>query len=350
VADYSALDRLLHRLALGNRVVPEMLHDLERSRFLGSSPPARDGRHVYVTGLARAGSTILMREIHATGAFGSLTYADMPFVLAPNLWAGLARRRPAGKRAERAHGDGIEVDTHSPEALEEVYWRLFCGTDYLTATGLAPHDPSDEAVDGYVDLIRLVLRHTGKDRYLAKNNNTILRLVPLAQALPHALFLVPIREPLQHAQSLLNQHLRFRGADPFTVQYMTWLGHHEFGATQRPFLMGPAPASDPGSLDYWLEQWITVYSALDAGATTLGNVRVVPHEDLLDDPAIWPALCRMLGVAVSPLNEVRPTGPREVAAHDPAIAGRARAIYDDMRAAALSWLTGARAGTGTLPA
>lgn len=343
MADYSALDRLLHRLVLGNRAVPEMLHDLERNRYLGSSPPARDGRHVQVTGLARAGSTILMREIHATGAFGSLTYADMPFILAPNLWAGLSRRPTAGKRAERAHGDGIEVDTNSPEALEEVYWRLFCGQDYITAAGLAPHAPSDEALAGYVDLIRLILRRTGKTRYLAKNNNSILRLAPLARALPQSLFLVPIREPLQHAQSLLNQHRRFSASDPFTVQYMTWLGHHEFGATQRPFLMGPVPGSDPETLDYWLQQWITVYSALEAEAVALPNVRVVPHEDLTLDPAVWPALCRLMGLEVRPLAEVRTTDQRPVAAHDPGIAGRARAIYDAMRSAALPRLTGSAA-------
>ncbi len=340
MADYSALDRLLHRIALGNRAVAEMVHDMERGRFLSSSPESRGGRHVYVTGLARSGSTILMREIHATDAFASLTYADMPFVLAPNLWAGLARRTSPGKRAERAHGDGIEVDTNSPEALEEVYWRIFCGADYITPAGLVPHAPPDEMVQGYLDLVRLILRRRGKTRYLAKNNNTILRLETLARAMPESLFLVPIREPLQHAQSLLNQHQRFRGSDAFTAQYMEWLGHHEFGATQRPFLMGPVSGSDPETLDYWLDQWITVYSALDAGAASLANVRVVPHEDLTLDPAIWPALCRMLAVESRPLNEARATGARPVAAHDPGLAGRAGALYDAMRAAALSRLTG----------
>lgn len=338
MADYSALDRLLHRLVLGNRAVAEMLHDLERSRFLASSPPARDGRHVFVTGLARAGSTILMREIHGTGDFGSLTYADMPFILAPNLWAGLSRHNAAGKRAERAHGDGIEVDTNSPEALEEVYWRIFCGSEYITASGLSPHDPSDEALHAYVDLVRLILRRKGKTRYLAKNNNSILRLAPLARALPQSLFLMPIREPVQHAQSLLNQHLRFLGSDAFTVQYMTWLAHHEFGATQRPFLMGPVSAGGPETLDYWLEQWITVYSALEASATGLENVQVIPHADLIDDPEIWPAICRRLGVKVSPLTEARATGARPVAAHDPGIARRAGAIYHRMRTEALTRL------------
>ncbi|MGB5838386.1 MAG: hypothetical protein WBH14_15195, partial [Albidovulum sp.] len=122
MSDYSALDRLLHRMALASPVVAEMMHDMERGMFLKSAPED-GGQHVFVTGLARAGTTILMREIHRTGDFGSLTYADMPFVLAPNLWARLSKKgQTAGVKAERAHGDGIEVDTQSPEALDEVYW------------------------------------------------------------------------------------------------------------------------------------------------------------------------------------------------------------------------------------
>ena len=107
MADYSALDRLLHRLALASPARAEMMHDIERGMFLGKAP-TDTGAHVFVTGLARAGTTILMREIHRTGQFGSLTYADMPFVLAPNLWARMSRRghRP-GQKAERAHGDGF---------------------------------------------------------------------------------------------------------------------------------------------------------------------------------------------------------------------------------------------------
>ncbi len=45
------------------------------------------------------GPPFLMREIHRTGQFGSLTSADMPFVLAPNLWA-----RLSSKGATRSQG------------------------------------------------------------------------------------------------------------------------------------------------------------------------------------------------------------------------------------------------------
>lgn len=338
VADYSALDKLLHRLALGSQSIAEMVHDIERARFLKSSPQARDGKHVYVSGLARAGTTILMHEIYATGSFASLTYADMPFVLAPNLWAGLARSKSVTARTERAHGDGIEVDSNSPEALEEVFWRIFCGEDYVTPTGLLPHSPSAQVIDDYVDFIRLVLRRYGKSRYLAKNNNAILRIGTLAKVLPNSVFLIPIRTPLQHAQSLLSQHRRFLNSEPFTKNYMTWLAHHEFGATQRPFLVSVGPADDPLTLDYWLKQWILVYTKLTADAANNANAYLVPHEDLTLNPAVWPAICAKIGIAPGSLSEARTQDFRAVDTHDQSLAARAQELYQTHCAAALAKL------------
>lgn len=338
MADYSTLDKVLHRLALGSRSVAEMVHDIERARFLASSPAAQDGRHVYVSGLARAGTTILMQEIYATGSFASLTYADMPFVLAPNLWASLSRKRAVTARTERAHGDGIQVDSNSPEALEEVFWRINCAEEYITPTCLLPHNPSPQVIDAYVDFIRLVLRRYGKLRYLAKNNNAILRIGSLAKSLPRSVFLIPIRTPLQHAQSLLNQHRRFLNAEPFTSNYMTWLAHHEFGATQRPFLVPDAQGGDPLTLDYWLKQWILVYTKLGADAEKFDNAFLVPHEDLTLNPALWPAICAKIGIAAGPLTEVRSQDPRLVDGCDPNLAARAQELYHSLGVVALAKL------------
>lgn len=338
MSDYSALDRLLHRLALGWPVLAEMSHDIERARFLGSSPADR-GDHVFVTGLARAGTTILMREIHRTGDFGSLTYADMPFVLAPNLWAGLNRRgREPGRRSERAHGDGIEVDTHSPEALDEVYWRVFDGKSYITPSGLRPHAPDAALVAGYRDLIRLVLRRTGRARYVSKNNNNILRILPLARAMPGAQFLVPLRDPFAHAASLLSQHRRFLGADAFTRDYMTWLGHHEFGATHRPFLFDTRPQGQPDDPDYWLGLWIAAYTALDAAEAAADNICFVPYEALASEPAVWQAVAARIGVGAGPPQELRPAPDKPPAAHDPDLAARAVALHARLRARGMAAL------------
>ncbi|PPB82494.1 sulfotransferase family protein [Albidovulum inexpectatum] len=330
---YSALDRMLHRLALASPARAEMLHDIERAAFLKSAPPD-SGNHVFVTGLARAGTTILMREIHATGAFGSLTYADMPFVLAPNLWARLRRSsaRPA-HRAERAHGDGIEVGTDSPEALDEVFWRVFDGRAYIRPDGLVPHAPGPDLIHAYSDLVRLILRRTGKSRYVCKNNNLILRLPALASAMPRAHFLIPLRHPLDHAASLLRQHRRFARADAFTRDYMTWLGHHEFGATHRPFVFGRAPRGNPEHLDYWLDLWILAHRSLAEVERAQDSVLFVPHERLASDPGLWQRLARRIEATPGPARELRPRSgqPGETGRalpHDPALAETAEALHD----------------------
>jgi hypothetical protein len=335
VPDYSALDRVLHRLALASAARAEMLHDIERTMFLSSAPPLEGQRHVIVTGLARAGTTILMRELHRTGAFGSLTYADMPFVLAPNLWSRVARGRRSGEARERAHGDGILVTTESPEALDEVWWRLLSGIDYIRPEGLAPHDPGPETIAGYRDLVRLVLRRTGRARYLSKNNNMVLRLPALADAWPEARFLVPVRNPLQQAASLLDQHRRFAKAEPFTHDYMTWLSHHEFGATHRPFLFEGRPSGDPTTLDYWLGIWTATYRHVGRAIEGRTNVLLVVHEMLRRDPGTWSALLDRLDLPPARLAEVRDAPDRDVPAHDAGRAREALALYEALASRAV---------------
>ena len=105
---------------------------------------------------------------------------------------------------------------------------------------LQPHAPGEELVDKYVRYVNAVLSaHDPRlDRYLSKNNNNILRLGIIHRAFPNALILIPFRAPLQHAHSLLRQHLRFselQAKREFVLSYMTWLGHHEFGLDHRPF-------------------------------------------------------------------------------------------------------------------
>lgn len=300
--DYTATDKLLHRVALSSAAVREMTFDLEMAAG-GRATTAETvtQRHVFVAGLARAGTTVLMRSLHASGAFRSLTYRDMPFVLMPNLWGRVAalgaRDRAAG---ERAHGDGIAVDFDSPEALEEVFWKTFCGDAFLQPDRLVPHHVDDETVDRFRDYIDAVVRSDGADgrrRYLSKNNNNILRLPAIAEALPESVIVVPFREPVQQALSLKRQHERFAAQgrdDPFVRRYMQWLGHHEFGPDHRPFCMdedafAALAQHRPEGLDYWLLLWCQVYRHLLA--TAPARAVFLSYERVCDNATgAWPAL------------------------------------------------------------
>lgn len=336
MSDYSALDRILHKVALGAPAVAEMIHDIERGMYLKSAPDISHGRHVFVTGLARAGTTILMREIHASGQFGSLTYADMPFVLAPNFWKKISGKNKKTAMAERAHGDGILVNTDSPEALEEVFWRVNIGKSYIQTDGLRPHDVDTETLDAFSDYMRLILRKTGHTRYLSKNNNAILRLGSMLRAFEDSHFLLPIRDPIQHAMSLQSQHLRFKDTDRFTADYMRWLAHHEFGATQRPFLFGGNELNGtPDDLDYWLGMWIGAYTHLSSVAAGAPHAQFVPFEALSRQENIWPAIAGKIGIEGARQTELRAIADREPPPHDHALAATARQLYDRICAQAM---------------
>jgi hypothetical protein len=346
-ADYGLVDRLLHRLALGSTATAAAFHEVERNRYLADSPEDRGG-HVFVTGLARAGTTILLRELHATGQFGSLRYADMPFVLAPNLWAGISRSaRKDFSPVERAHGDGIAVNLDSPEAFDEVFWRVFHDKDYIRPDGLLPHRPGAEAIRRYRDLMRLVLRRSGKSRYLAKGNNNILRLAALAEAMPDCTFLLVVREPLAHADSLLRQHRRSAGnTDPFRRDYIRWLAHHEFGSDHRPFRFEGAPAGDPDLLEYWLATWLACYRALEPVAESCPNVLVVPYERLCSEPRIWTALCERLGIEAAERTEIAVVPRAAPDPEDRELAEAAKSLHERYRKLAERWLSPAVAGGG----
>ena len=294
---YTLPERLLHRLVLGGRAVGELAFEIDRA--LARPAPATDGAHVFVAGLARAGTTVLMRRILDSGAFRSLTYADMPFVLAPNLWRRLrGGRAGAATVEERAHGDGLTVTTDSPESLEEVFWRVFDGPAYIGVDALHPHAPDDALIARYRHYVGAILASGGTTRYLSKNNNNILRLPSLARAFPRATILIPFRRPLDHAASLRRQHRRFAALhrqDRFARDYMGWLVHHEFGGDQRPFATHPPVSGGPDTLAYWLGQWVGVHRWLLAQAPD--DALFVSHEALCREPGCWRALARRLDIA-----------------------------------------------------
>ena len=126
--NYNFFQRVLHNAVLNNTIVKEASFSLEKS--MTNVDMVRDcSAHVFVTGMARSGTTILLQALHDTGKFASLTYADMPFVLSPNLWSKFNHNNQHEKSQERAHGDGIIVDTNSPEAFEEIFWKTFDDND-----------------------------------------------------------------------------------------------------------------------------------------------------------------------------------------------------------------------------
>jgi hypothetical protein len=288
-----------------------MSFELECRYFAGSVAESHYRNPVFVSGLARSGTTALLRVLHDTCEFESLTYRDMPFVLMPRLWGRIARplyKTPVS--AERAHGDSVMVDFDSPEGFECVFWKTFTEGSFDSGTMLRAHEPGPGAFDKFRTYVAMIAARSpeGPRRYLSKNNNNLMRLAAIRNALPDAGIVVLYRDPVQTAASSLRQHLRFcdrQRADPFILQYMNWLGHHEFGLGHKPFQFGKESLpGTPFEPDYWLHYWIAVYRHL---ATSGISFRFVNYEDLCTRPeAALRALFGYLGVK----SEALPHAPK----------------------------------------
>ncbi len=133
-------------------------------------------------------------------------------------------------------------------------------------------------------------------RYLSKGNYHLGRLEYLASLFPDARFLVPVRHPASHVDSLVRQHQRFVGYAADDPRVAAWLaaGHYEFGPQRVPTGYGPGdshPIETAWNLgdehQGYAIQWASAYRFVE---TLLRQdpwsqrLVVVRYEDLCADP------------------------------------------------------------------
>lgn len=353
--DYSLLDKWLHWLALEPLAVRRLSFEIECESSLPekkrSQAASQAGdRAVYVCGLARSGTTMLLQFLDQSQSFRSLTYRDMPFVLAPNLWRKINRFFPREARLkERAHGDDMLVGYDSPESFEEVFWRTYGNSAQASEKSYGSADVGDEAMQKFADYRSLVANpkvanpKTGAaetagqpKRYLSKNNNNLLRLGSLVTD-PTATILLVYRNPVDTARSLYRLHQLFSTTynDEFTHRYMGWLGHHEFGPNHLPLAFAVPrmnPNLKPDQPDYWLDYWNAVYSCV-LDNEELG-FNLVNHDQMrLTPKQMLDALFARIGENVDTTRmaeEVRPPSGagRPPAEFSPELLAAANATYD----------------------
>jgi len=280
---YNWLEKILHKIALSSQLMREVTFDVESS-FV-SSKVLKD-KHVFIAGLARSGTTILLNAIYESDIFASLTYEDMPFVLAPNLWAKISFKKNNYEIKERSHGDGINFSIKSPEAFEEVFWKTF--------------DPKeDETLENFSIYINNIITKYNKKRYLSKNNQNIRRISLLSDFFADSLILIPFRDPIQHSYSLLTQHKKFidySKKDPFISKYMKWIGHSEFGPNYIPIVNNDLSFTDEMNINHWIEQWCLTYGKCFRKLKNKNNVHFVCYEKLCNSKEYWLGILKLLEI------------------------------------------------------
>ena len=225
-------------------------------------------RPIFISGLARSGSTLLLEFIADHNHVATHQYRDFPFIFTPYFsrrLSGLLSASPAPQ--ERAHGDGMLVSPSSPEAMEEMLWLAF-----------AKHDTSFIAF--YRAHIQKLLFAAHASRYAAKNNNLITRLPRLLDIFPDARVIIPVRDPVTHIGSLMRQHERFnmQANNPRAIRHLRAQGHFEFGPT-RHWQSGD-------EIRGWAQQWSQDYAHV-IPYLNHENILMVPFEALCEAPQAW---------------------------------------------------------------
>jgi hypothetical protein len=270
---YNFIDRLLHHLAFSSPFVQKNLIEIENDLFKRQIKSVTSQREVFITGLPRSGTTLMLELLYDTDEFSTFTYRHMPFVLSPLLWNRLsASFRKKGAAMERAHGDGMVVSFDSPEAFEEVIWLFYLKDKIVNLDWLSPLSVGDQTTEferAFYQTIKKVLVAGGGAqnlRYLSKNNANISRIKLIHELFPTSSILITFRQPLAHVSSLFKQHQQFtklHQKDGFAKRYMQWLGHYDFGENFKPINFDnwlKDEKLDSNDVNFWLKYWIAAYS------------------------------------------------------------------------------------------
>jgi hypothetical protein len=268
-SDYSIIDKFLHYVFIGNKNVAKFLFRIELLIQKKEINSIDNDKNIYISGLARAGTTALMQYLGQIDVFRSVSYRNLPFLFLPKTGLKFSKSNGVGSK-ERFHKDGLQHSLSSYEALEEPFWRNFNGAKYIFDTYLNEHSIDEEAYSNYRNFRKLI---SSGNIYLAKNNNHLLRaksLVQLDRENGSTTFtVIPFRNPIDHAKSLLKQHKllkREQDKDEFVRDYMDFLVHHEFGQGTKIqiFKNDFESKSDHNKSDinFWLEVWYSYYGSV----------------------------------------------------------------------------------------
>ena len=261
--NYNFFQKLFHDIVLGNSFVNRSLYEIEKIFYL-KDRTFKDETHIFISGLPRSGTTSILNFFYSFNNFASLKYSNMPFILSPNISKIFNKKSIA--RKQRAHSDEIQFDLDSPEAFDEIFFKN--GDDFIK--------------DELLNYINLILNSQRKKKYLSKNNLNYKRITIINSILYNSIFLIPIRDPLQHSYSLLNQHIHFKKMqrnDDFIRKYMNYLSHNEFGLDHIPW-NSPNNFNDPNDINYWLEQWIMFYNKIFLNLNNNKNCIFLIYEKL----------------------------------------------------------------------
>jgi len=279
------------------------LGNLESKFLKEDMSQVRIEKPIYVSGLARAGTTILLEILSRHQGVVSHQYKDYPPIYTPFWWNWLLARMLTRKvkPIERAHRDGILVTPDSPEAMEEILWMTFFPNVHNPAnSNILDQSTNNLKFESfYHNHIRKLLLLRNGNRYLAKGNYNITRLEYILKLFPDARFVIPVRQPVNHIASLIKQHVLFCEGikeSPQALKHLQRIGHFEFGSDMRPINIGDKTKEimtlweNKQDVQAWSSYWSQLHGYLADRLEANPNLRkasmVVRFEDFCESPEV----------------------------------------------------------------
>jgi hypothetical protein len=288
------------------RTIPALgdtLHALEFSRMKKNIESLKVDKPIYVTGLARAGTTITLEMLSKHPEVATHRYLHMVMPYVPHWMQSFADKTPLMlSPTERLHKDGMMVNRNSPEAVEEIFWqRYFEGVlDESTSSVMRKEISNPEFEEFYKKHIRKLMQDQLSTRYAAKNNYNVARMEYIQKIFPNVKYIIIVRNPFDHIASLAKQDSilsEVERKDPRLLDWTKIIGHREFGGAKICINLDDTDTveevrnhwkNQKTYIKGWAKYWASVYSYVHK--TLVNNQKlakaalVVRYETLCEEP------------------------------------------------------------------
>ncbi|MBY8998427.1 MAG: sulfotransferase [Candidatus Thorarchaeota archaeon] len=283
--------------------VGDTLHSLEFSRMKKNLESLKVDRPIYVTGLARAGTTITLEMLSQHPDVATHRYLHMVMPYVPHWMQSFADKTPIMlSPTERIHKDGIMVNRNSPEAVEEIFWqRYFEDTLDETKSNVMKQDINNpEFEEFYKEHLRKLIQYQMSTRYAAKNNYNVARMEYIQKIFPNVKFLIIVRNPFDHIASLAKQDMilsEVERQDPRLLDWTKIIGHREFGGAKICINLDNTDTVQEirdlwrnkrtyvtGWAKYWASIYSHVHQTLENNEKLAKAALVVRYETLCEEP------------------------------------------------------------------
>jgi len=301
--DFPAPMYFIAKLAKSFPAVGDTLHTLEFSRRKKLLETLNVDRPIYVTGLARAGTTITLEMLSQHPDVATHRYLHMVMPYMPRWMQKIADKTPLMlSPTERVHKDRIMVNRNSPEAVEEIFWQRFFenALDEAKSNVMKRNTNNPEFETFYRDHIRKLVQYQSSTRYAAKNNYNVARMEYLQKIFPSVKFLIIVRNPFDHIASLAKQDIilsEVERNDPRLLDWTKIIGHREFGTAKVCInfdntntvkeirnLWRRKETYVSGWAKYWASVYSHVHDVLEKNHSLKKAALVVRYETLCESP------------------------------------------------------------------